>query len=211
MKKTIMTFVVLLCMCSFCACMGSVEIEERNYVMAMGLDYDNAEGTYIVSLSFPDLKALTGDGDNIHYPVMEIRGKNLKEIEDIYHQESSKRLDFGQLQTVIFGQALLENQPAFETMISYMKMHQTFTRTIYVCAATGNAADIVDLDESVNGSIGFYIRDMFQNNGKMYGYEETMLNDLIAAQADKGETVTLAVLEAMQDIPYVAGTMDVDF
>lgn len=211
MKRFLTMLAVMFCAMSLWGCMGSVQIEARNYVMAMGIDYDTVNEEYIVSFSFPDLKALTGDGDNIHYPVMEIRGKNLKEVEDIYHQESSKRLDFGQLQTVIFGAEVLENKPLLELMVSYMKMHQTFTRTIYVCGTMGSASEIVALDESVNGSIGIYIRDMFENNGTAYGYEEVMLNDLIVARADKNETVTLALLETDEKIPWVAGTTEISF
>lgn len=206
MKKWMAVVVVFLSLGILGGCMNNAQIEDRNYVMAMGLDYDETRQAYIVSMSFPDLKALTGEGESIHYPVMEIQGRNLKEVEDIYHQESSKRLDFGQLQTIIFGQTLLENPAAMEVMISYMKTHQVFTRTIYVCGARGQAADIVALDESVNGSIGFYIRDMFENNGADYGYNEMMLNDLIVARANAGDlrgAVVMPLLDTDGQMPYI--------
>ena len=114
MKKGIAVLTIVVWAVMLWGCMDSVEIEDRNYVMAMGIDYDENEEEYIVSLSFPDLKALTGDGDNIHYPVMVISGKNLKDIEDIYHQMSSKRLDFGQLQAIVFGREVMENRSVLE-------------------------------------------------------------------------------------------------
>lgn len=200
--KKIMTFVlVLMSMLLCCGCMGSIQIEDRNYVMAMGIDYDEAEGYYAVTLSFPDLKALTGDGMDLHYPVMEIQGRNLKDIEDTYHQEANKRLDFGQLQTIVFGETVLKNEAALEVLISYMKNNQTFTRTILVCAAD-RASEIVALDTSVNGSIGIYIRNMFENNGANGGMALVNLNDMIIAKENKGMTVELPYLRTDGEIPW---------
>ena len=211
MKKGIAVLTTVVWAVMLWGCMDSVEIEDRNYVMAMGIDYDENEEEYIVSLSFPDLKALTGDGDNIHYPVMVISGKNLKDIEDIYHQMSSKRLDFGQLQAIVFGREVMENRSVLEVMISYMKNHQSFTRTIDVCLSETSASDIVALDESVNGSIGFYLHEMFENNGKAYHYETAMLNDLITAWADENESVKMAVVKTDGQMPKICGQIDISF
>lgn len=97
------------------ACKHTVQLEDRNYVMALGLD---AEGNKLkAAFSFPDLEALTGKGGNIHYPVMTVIGNNLDEIEQSYRRMSSRRLDYGQLQVIVFGRKLLENKPMMETVL----------------------------------------------------------------------------------------------
>lgn len=175
-------------------CGSSVQLEDRNYVMALGLDYEN--GKLKASFSFPDLEALTGKGGNIHYPVTTISGDNMASIERQYERGANRRLDYGQLQVIVLGSSMFENRPVFETVLAYMKTRQGFTRTILVCRAENTAAEIIGLDEAVNGSIGIYIREMFENNGLKAGYAQTIINDLMVAWKNNNEAVCLAVLRA---------------
>lgn len=189
------------------ACKHTVQLEDRNYVMALGLD---AEGNKLkAAFSFPDLEALTGKGGNIHYPVMTVIGNNLDEIEQSYRRMSSRRLDYGQLQVIVFGRKLLENKPMMETVLAYMKTRPSFTRTILVCQAKETAEEIIGLDACVNGSIGIYIREMFENNAASDGYEKTIINDLMIAWKDDTETVPMAVLSAEgegdEKVPKICG------
>lgn len=189
------------------ACKHTVQLEDRNYVMALGLD---AEGNKLkAAFSFPDLEALTGKGGNIHYPVMTVIGNNLDEIEQSYRRMSSRRIDYGQLQVIVFGRKLLENKPMMETVLAYMKTRPSFTRTILVCQAKETAEEIIGLDVSVNGSIGIYIREMFENNAASDGYEKTIINDLMIVWKDDTETVPMAVLSAEGEgdkkVPKICG------
>lgn len=189
------------------ACKHTVQLEDRNYVMALGLD---AEGNKLkAAFSFPDLEALTGKGGNIHYPVMTVIGNNLDEIEQSYRRMSSRRLDYGQLQVIVFGRKLLANKPMMETVLAYMKTRPSFTRTILVCQAKETAEEIIGLDACVNGSIGIYIREMFENNAAPDGYEKTIINDLMIAWKDDTETVPMAVLSAEgegdEKVPKICG------
>lgn len=189
------------------ACKHTVQLEDRNYVMALGLD---AEGNKLkAAFSFPDLEALTGKGGNIHYPVMTVIGNNLDEIEQSYRRMSSRRIDYGQLQVIVFGRKLLANKPMMETVLAYMKTRPSFTRTILVCQAKETAEEIIGLDVSVNGSIGIYIREMFENNAASDGYEKTIINDLMIVWKDDTETVPMAVLSAEGEgdkkVPKICG------
>lgn len=197
---------------STAACKGNIQLEDRNYVMALGLDAETGSDgeTYLrASLSFPDLEALIGKGGNIHYPVMTIRGNNLEEIHSIYENESNKRLDYGQLQVIVFGRELLENSPMMEQVLAYIKNRQQFTRTILVCRAENTAEEIISLDETVNGSIGLYIKEMFENNAAEAGYEKSTINDMIIAWKNRSETVELALLKAVDGkIPKICGVSE---
>lgn len=198
--------VLVIAVMSATACGQNVQLEDRNYVMALGLDYDGS--TLTAAFSFPDLAALTGKGENIHYPVMTISGRNLDEIEKRYEQKSSRRLDYGQLQVIVFGSGMFENKAVFETVLAYIKTRQSFARTILVCRAENTAEEIIRLDESVNGSIGIYIREMFENNASEAGYDKTIINDLIVAWKNKDETAELAVIRADEtDTPQITGSV----
>lgn len=192
-KKIVCCFIIAVLLSAAAGCSGSVQLEDRNYVMALGVDY--AEGQLEATFSFPDLKALTGDGDNIHYPVISIKGESMQAITDIYKTESNKQLDFGQLQIIVFGQGLLSDKAALTQFLSYIKINQAFTRTILICEAKERAKEIIALDDKVNGSIGLYIKDMFENNGAAAGYEKAVINDMIISWENPGEKFKMAVIE----------------
>ena len=140
---------------------------------------------------------------------MTVIGNNLDEIEQSYRRMSSRRLDYGQLQVIVFGRKLLANKPMMETVLAYMKTRPSFTRTILVCQAKETAEEIIGLDACVNGSIGIYIGEMFENNAAPDGYEKTIINDLMMAWKDDTEIVPMAVLSAEGEgdkkVPKICG------
>ncbi len=177
-------------------CNNLVEIEDRNYVMCLGIDVNSDKLS--VSFGFPDLKALTGDGDNIHYPAATIEGEDMESVEKSYSARSNKRLDYGQLQMIVFGKEMMENEDRMREVLEYIKENQAFTRTVLVCMADGKAKDIVALDEDVNGSIGVYLRQLFDNN--LSGYQLTV-GDLIVGLSLTDEESSIAVVAGGDQVP----------
>lgn len=200
-RGSLLLLPVLLCISFLCGCSRAVQIEDRNYVMCLGIDLEDG-GDYSVSYGFPDLKALTGDGDNIHYPPVTVTGTDLDAAADAYARQASKRLDFGQLQMIVFGRRVMENPVAMADVLAYIKEHQEFTRTVLVCMADRKAEDIVNLDEDVNGSIGIYLRQMFENNSSQY---QLTVGDLIIGMSLTGESQDIACVAKQKDVPELTG------
>ncbi len=205
-KKVSALCLILLTSMFLGGCMSHVEMEDRNFVMCLGVDLD-AKGL-CVSMGFPDLKALTGNGDNIHYDAITLKGKDLNSIIDSYHGQNNKRLDFGQIQMIVFGNDLLKNQGQMENVLAYIKDHQEFTRTILVCAAKENARTIVALDDDVNGSIGIYLRQMFENN---HGGYVTTVGDLIISLSNDDVIWDMAVVDEGQGGPVITDIKKVTY
>ena len=199
-RKVPLCFLLLAVSLLLNGCMRHVEMEDRNFVMCLGIDL--SEDGLLVSMGFPDLKALTGNGENIHYDAISIEGKSLDDIIRSYHAQNSKHLDFGQLQMIIFGREMLSDQKQMEHVLAYIKEHQEFTRTILVCAADEHARAIVALDDDVNGSIGIYLRQMFENNHTEY---TTTIGDLIISLSDHNLAWDMAVVKEGQGVPVVVG------
>ena len=197
-RSLCLAFILTLVLPMLTGCQGMVAIEDRNFVMCMGVDA--SDDGLSVSFGFPDLKALTGDGDNIHYPAAALSGENMDSIARQYGDRSNKRLDYGQLQMIIFGREMMENTEKMAQVLDYIKEHQEFTRTVFVCMAQEKARDIVALDESVNGSIGVYLKQLFENN--QTGYQLTV-GDLIIGMSRPDKMQEIAVVEAGEDMPVV--------
>lgn len=179
-----------------------VNIEDRNFVLCLGLDLDDDQ--LVASMGFPDLEALTGEGNSLHYPAASITGEDLADIISRYGTQGDKRLDFGQLQVIVFGRELLKNTEKMEQILAEIADNQEFMWTIMVCMADNTAKDIVDLDESINGSIGIYLRQMFENNQTDNPAARLTIGDLIIGRSLPDENSEIACLEADPSlkIPY---------
>lgn len=189
MKKFSLSTVLFLVMILFTGCHNNIDLEDRNYVMGLGVDWANNQ--YAFSFAFPDLAALTGKGENIHYPVANIEAVSFEEAASLYARQANKRIDFGQLQSMVIGRELFKNEDKMEELLNYFKSNQEFSRTILVCMADDQARDIIDLDESVNGSIGLYIRDMFDNNSEDLFNENISVGDLIIGMSNPEKEINI--------------------
>lgn len=202
-KKLKLGSFIFCCVLFLTGCQNQVELEERSFVMALGIDLLASD--FEVTYGFPDLKALTGTGENIHYPVKSITGPTLGKIEEKYHNQANKRIDYGQLQVIVLGERLLQNEERLKTLMWDLKNRQDFAGTILVCGALGKAKDILNLDEKVNGSIGIYLRDMLENNTEGQKVKEANLNQWILTLTARERPVEIVWLDALEETPEIKG------
>jgi len=205
MKRNSIMITLLLVIVLLTGCNQQMDIEKRNYVMGLGIDLK--DGQFVFSFSFPDLTALIGKGENIHYPVVNIEAGSLEEAAVVYARQSNRRLDYGQLQSIVIGRDLIMNKEKMEQVLNEIKENREFSRTILACMADENAYDIIKLDETVNGSIGIYIRDMFENNLQQLPHENITVGDLIIglSNPEKEIRIPTAAVDETGIIPKIIG------
>lgn len=209
MKKKLYLILCLSMMAFLSGCKGYIDLESRNFVMGLGLDEE--DGKLVVTYSFPDLGALTGNGQDLKYPVTAVVCESIEDGEKILAEASNKVLDYGQLQTIVIGSELLSDKAMLDSVMEELKEQKAFSRNVGVCAASEDARSIIEMDETVNGSIGIYIRDMTENNFKSLGLPITTLGDLFVARSQTSEMVNLNVLKKDNDIPILNGLTEIDF
>lgn len=192
--KTKLLCLIMAVACLITGCGQRLQMENRGYVMAMGIDYNKESMVLKVTFAMADLAKNNDNTNETQMPSLKIvEGRNLDEVIEKCHKGFDKRLDFGQIQTVVFGKTILAEQSVMETVIHYMKKHQEFNRNIYICAAD-QGGKIMEKDQDLNGSVGVYIRDMIEQNSDTNDYQKTTLNDLIVAAAQEGEDTEIIYL-----------------
>ena len=155
-----------------------VELENRNFVMALGVDLGEDE-TYRFTYTFPDLEALTGNGSSAKYPPMTLEADSLQKSEDKYDSMSGKSLDYGQVKVIVLGSEVVSDRDKLKALLEEIRNNPEFARTMLVCESLTTGEELLGLDEEVAGSIGIYMEEMFQNNGKHLGIPSVILNDVI--------------------------------
>lgn len=205
MKKSGFMINILLVVILLTGCNQQIDIEKRNYVMGLGIDLKADQ--FVFTFSFPDFTALIGTGESIHYPVVSIEAKSLEEAATIYARQSNRRLDYGQLQSIVMGSSLLNNQEKMEQILNEIKGNREFSRTILACMADRDAYSIIKLDESVNGSIGIYLRDIFDNNLQQLPHENITIGDLIIGLSNPEKEIRIpsAAVDETGLMPTIIG------
>lgn len=181
--------VLALCLFSgLTGCENYVELENRAFVMALGVDLGEEE-TYRFTYTFPDLEALTGNGSSAKYPPMTLEADSLQKSEDKYDSMSGKSLDYGQVKVIVLGNEVVADREKLQGLLEEIRENTEFARTMLVCESLTTGEEMLALDEEVAGSIGIYMEEMFENNGEHLGVSPVILNDVILKmeKADVGD------------------------
>lgn len=182
---------------------NKVEIEDRSYVMAFGID-KSSDGLS-VTYAFPDISKLTGqEAPEQNKLIFECSVPTLYEAERKYGNQSDKTIDFSQLKVIVLGKGLLEDKAELKKILNYFKKDSSFARNTLICVTDKSAGEIIKLDEKVTGSIGIYLQKMFDNNIKR-NYENVgqMINNLY----EGGHVGLIPLISIENDSPIYTGSI----
>lgn len=157
------TSILLLCIGIFTGCEYYVELENRQFIMAIGVDKGN-EQSYAFTYAFPDLSALTGNGNEGKKVPITIEANSLTEAENKYNHMSDKVMDYGQVKVLVLGPSLCNDKQALKLLINEMRYKSEVARTIFVCRSVGEAKSMIEMDEGLDYSVGIYLEKLFENN-----------------------------------------------
>ena len=157
-----------------CGCDNYVELENRDFVMAMGVDAGVSK-KYQFTFSFPDISELTGGETKRSIEPLTIEADTLEDAEQYYNQMSENKLDYGQLKVIIFGNTILLQKKTLDMLIDEIKNTPKITRTIYVCRCRTLASNLISIEGEMEASVGVYLEKMFKNQKLELIFNEWML------------------------------------
>ena len=175
------------------------EIEDRDFVQAIGVDY--IDGSLTVYYILPDLLALTGQSSHDQEKLLvEVSGENYYEIEESYRLQSSKKMDFSHLKAIIINKEVVENSNVLEDFLHYTKEKSEISRNTLVFLSSPSIKDLFSLNGNLNGGIGNYLDQMYQVNLLQKGKNKITLSDLILSLDKQSLTTYLPVLNIENEI-----------
>jgi spore germination protein (amino acid permease)/Ger(x)C family germination protein len=191
--RSILILATLFTTISLTGCGDMTEIEDRNFVQAMGIDLEGEEiKVYYV---MPDLEAITGqstkDSEKL---IVELKGKDFFEIEDEYQLQSSKRLDFRHIKAIVLGKDLAENSKQLDELLYYIENNYELARNTLVYLSEKNAKEIISLNGNVSGGIGQYLERLYRINLINIGKTEVSIGDLIYGKNSDNLIIKVPIL-----------------
>lgn len=185
-------------------CSDMTEIEDRNFIQAVGVDTkdEKIEVYYIL----PDLKVLTEQGaEDPKKLVLSFENKDFSEVEEDYGLENNKRLDFSQLKVVILGDGIVRSKEKMDAFLTYVQNKYEIGRSTLLFLSESTAKDLIDLNGDIEGGIGDYLSQLSRVNLRNNGIEEVDVGDLILARNEGDMSVIIPMLRAEEKKVRVSG------
>ncbi|MCL2198015.1 MAG: endospore germination permease [Defluviitaleaceae bacterium] len=167
--------VLVLLLVAFTGCWDRVEIENRAFVVAMGVD--RQEESYVVTLSIP---IIGEEGENPEGHITKESGKTVTEAIKKLDAKNDKSLYFGQTKLVIIGTSLLEKPEKLTPAIASLDNILKAKRRIHVLAAK-DPTDILEAKPPGEVLPGAYLSDIYRDKEKIGGTALTLDFDRFSA------------------------------
>ncbi len=195
--KSLLFLVTLASVVSLTGCSDMTEIEDRNFVQAMGIDLKGDELTVYYVL--PDLKALTEQGsESPEKLILELKGFDFWEIEELYDLQYNKKLDFSQLKAIILGKELAKEPKQLAQFLNYVENKYELGRNTLIFTSDSSAKDIISLNKELEGGIGDYLDRLYRINLKRTGKKVVTAGDMVFAMNEGNPVISMPLLKARE-------------
>jgi len=168
---------------SLTACYDRIEIENRSFVVGIGVD--KTEAGYAVTLCLPASSKENEESDGEKF-TLENTAKTLTEALHLLQVSSDKRLYYGQAKILVIGGTLLSDADAVKNVLTTFTRHPEIDGQIYVLAAEGEAAEIMKASLPGESMPGLYIAERFRDNRKTKGNHFSMDMETLTTQLKSG-------------------------
>lgn len=206
-KKAVMFVIILLFIPLFTGCTEKVQIEDRDFVQAIGVDYENNQ--IVVHYVLPNIGEVTqqnsGDGSGSNDMIRTFTGHNYYEIEEQYKLCSSKKLDFSHLKAIIFGKSLSENSEKFKEFVEYTENKYEVSKNTHIYLVNDRLETIIELNQKVPNGIGYYLEELYRNNLVNSEKEEITLGSLINEKNAADLSVHIPILTILNKALSIQG------
>ena len=105
--------IIFLAVCLLCGCWDNREMEDRSYIITMGIDKNQKDGRYVLTLAPAQLSATGSQEENTQQTkekAIAVTGDTLASAIRQADTYSSRQVYLGQLKTVVLGKEILKDE-----------------------------------------------------------------------------------------------------
>lgn len=185
-------------------CSDMTEIEDRNFIQTIGVDY--VEEELHVYYLLPDLQVLTGQGAAEPESLMiSLKGNDFIQVEEEYYKKYNKRLDFSHLKAMVLGENFAKDSNCMKDLFEYVNDNYDLGRTTYIFISKTSAEDIMNLNGELLGGLGNYLDDMLSINLSNKEKKGITIGDLLASENGGSQNVGVPILVANENAIQMSG------
>lgn len=207
-----LVLVLMLCVVLLVGCWDKIEIEDRIFVLGIGIDKAKAEeksqpsDKYVINFVSPIVAALKkggggGDTFSTYKTVTSVFTYGLNQM----YERTDKKLSFQHTRILIFGEDILKEEAAFKEVLDAIGRSNEFHRNMYVFVVQGRADEVFKIKPKFTSLLAMYISGIAENNlyqSSIYRMPAYQMYDNL--ENFKGDTV-IPSLRASKDEAKVSG------
>jgi len=189
-------------------CWDKVEIEDRAFVVAIGIDKaeDEKGGRYTVTLSLP--AALDGGEDESEDEPQHLRKASAQTVTEAINKinaDTNAQLYFGQTKMLTLGSSLLKDPVLVRGALDAIDNHPQIARQIHILASCGKAVDILSANPPGEALPGQYVAAIYNDKRKVGGTSFLMNLELLTAQMKYTDGALIPAMKAEDDELHLSG------
>lgn len=211
-KHLRVTALILLTLIILSGCWDKTEIEDRAFVMAIGIDSTTSLKKYIVTFQFPNVSQIAkgtsgggGGGGKASFSVSEVADTIFSASRHI-STRLNKTLYLGHTQVVILGKDIVSNKDKFQEVLDSLDRSYELSRKLYLLVTPGRAQDILLKDYKLEPNTGAYIQDIFKHFSRTSIFPNVDYNKVMKSLHETNGNAIIPKIVAGKDEIKVAGS-----
>ncbi len=176
MRRVLIPIVLLLPLL-LCSCWDKIELENRGFVISLGIDKykkgedaatfeDNAQkNRFTVLMALPNVGALLGTGGKEESKsVKKAANETVSAAMRLIDSYSSQKLYFGQTKVVVLGEELLMDQNLLREAVDALERNRELSRKIIILSSKNSVEDVLKSSAPGEPLMGLFVSDFYKNN-----------------------------------------------
>lgn len=215
--KYIKWCIVVLMVCFLSGCWDDREMEDRSYIITMGIDKSEKDNRYLITLAPAKLSAMNSGEEGSNSESSEkgivVEGDTIASAVRQADTYSSRQVYLGQLKTIVLGKELLQEKQYLQSVLDELERNQDISGKIILLGTEEKAGDCVNTILKQDSSTGLFIWDFYKNTAQDVAVTtkldlETFLREL---RSSEGNSILPKITATEQGIKIGGGIAISDY
>jgi len=171
-KGTMAALVTTICLLTLTGCHDWADIEDKNYVMSMGVE-KGENSTYKILYETADLSSGDKEGGR-KGKVLSYEADSLQEAEEMDYVREDKKLDFGHLKAILFSVDMMNDEKVRSRLLEELNQRDSIAGTTLVFYTEEEVGETIELGGEKGPSFGEYVDKMAANQNFSSETEDTL-------------------------------------
>ena len=168
--KWIKQCILFLAVCFLSGCWDNKEMEDRSYIITMGIDKSTDDNRYVITLAPAQLSSMNSGEESSSSEAPEkgiiVKGDTIATAIRQADTYSSRQVYLGQLKTVVLGKELLQEKEYLQSVLDELERNQDISGKIILLGTKGTAKECIDAILEADASTGLFIWDFYKNTAQ---------------------------------------------
>lgn len=178
---------------SLTGCQRLTDVEEKNYILSMYVDYSSdEENAYQFWIARANLSEMEGQSDEIPCQITKIEARNLQQLEEKYLETVPGKTEWNHIYTIFLGSGIASNKTACTHLLKEWDNEWQKSPNVLLALCPENPKELYKIKNIPAGAAGQEINLLAEQNKEKYSGQicETPI-DYLRAKQQQEDKITL--------------------